>query len=476
MGYILFPNPSIKTNFRFTTDMGIFDTKCSKCGSTEHAREDCPHDFFSTKCSKCGSNNHSSNECPHGFLSSKCSKCGSRDHSSENCPQGVFSTKCSNCGSREHSRNECPHDVFSTKCSRCGSRDHASNACPQRGYGRNSGSSTFSGGGGGELDSIKLIGIIIGICAALAVLVLALTIAPFVLLIIYVATMRKNPLWAVGGMVVSLILALDFGNEGWLWRNIYSDWKIGAQSNMFMVYLVMMGIITGFLAEKSLRDFWPYNKEGKWLERPIIRGLSMVLVLALIFLLPGFMKYNKLEKLNNMTYSDGSQRNEQPKTRSHPKPSPRVNPPRHERVAPRQQQTRQQPQQQTASITGDLVNVRSAPQVSSHNKVGILNRGDRVTILETRVPSNHSNLMLTIGSTEITLSDGSLHTLDKGKAVTLMQKMANGLAKVKTTLPNNRNVLGTVPFRQLKSSSGSTWFRVQKGSLIGWVHGDFVRN
>ncbi len=320
------------------------------------------------------------------------------------------------------------------------------------------------------MGGIKLIGFIIAICIALAVLVLALTIAPFVLLIIYLATLRRNPWWAIGGMVVSIILAWDFGNAGWLWRTIYEDWQIGTQANMFLLYLVMLGITTGFLAEKFLRDTWPYDQQGKWLERPIFRGIAMVLGLGLIFLLPGFMVHSKLQRTQNIGTYGAGQHKTQPYVQPRPQPSYQGQHRNNGRAAP-QQQT----QQRFASITGDRVNVRSAPQISSRNKLGILNRGDRVTILASQVPASNSNAMLTIGSTTITLNGGSLRTLEKGKAVTLLQKLPNGRAKVKTTLPNNQTIIGTVLFRQLKSSQGSTWYRVQKGNMIGWVHGDFVR-
>jgi len=111
--------------------MGLFESSCSKCGSKEHATENCPHGIFSSKCSHCGSNNHASSSCPHGIFSSKCSKCGSKDHNSSDCPQGIFSSKCSRCGSKEHNSSNCPHGIFSTKCSKCGSNNHATKDCQQ---------------------------------------------------------------------------------------------------------------------------------------------------------------------------------------------------------------------------------------------------------------------------------------------------------------------------------------------------------
>jgi hypothetical protein len=111
--------------------MGLFSSSCSKCGSTEHAFEDCPHSFFSKECSKCGSTEHAFEDCPHSFISKECSKCGSTEHAFEDCPHSFFSKECSKCGSTEHAFEDCPHSFFSKECSKCGSVNHATQDCPQ---------------------------------------------------------------------------------------------------------------------------------------------------------------------------------------------------------------------------------------------------------------------------------------------------------------------------------------------------------
>lgn len=108
----------------------LFPTECSKCGSSEHATNDCPHGLLSSKCGKCGSVEHATSDCPHGLLSSKCAKCGSSAHATSDCPHGLLSSKCAKCGSTEHATDDCPHGLLSSKCSKCGSIDHATRDCP----------------------------------------------------------------------------------------------------------------------------------------------------------------------------------------------------------------------------------------------------------------------------------------------------------------------------------------------------------
>ena len=85
------------------------DTKCAKCGSTEHATEDCPQGILDSKCTNCGSTEHATDDCPHGILDSKCAKCGSTEHATNDCPHGILDTKCAHCGSKDHSTEQCPH-------------------------------------------------------------------------------------------------------------------------------------------------------------------------------------------------------------------------------------------------------------------------------------------------------------------------------------------------------------------------------
>jgi hypothetical protein len=146
--------------------MGVFDSNCTRCGSREHATENCPHGFLSKKCSRCGSIDHATDDCPHGIFSSKCSRCGSREHTSSDCPHGIFSSKCSKCGSKEHSSSDCPHGVFSNKCGRCGSKNHATEKCPNGALG-----SLFKGTGsaGGDSGCGALIGILLVIALLLVV-------------------------------------------------------------------------------------------------------------------------------------------------------------------------------------------------------------------------------------------------------------------------------------------------------------------
>jgi hypothetical protein len=110
--------------------MGMFSSSCSRCGSKEHAYEDCPHSMFSKACSKCGSTEHAFDDCPHAYFSKECSRCGSVEHAFEDCPHAFFSKECSKCGSVEHAFEDCPHSFFSKECSKCGSINHATHECP----------------------------------------------------------------------------------------------------------------------------------------------------------------------------------------------------------------------------------------------------------------------------------------------------------------------------------------------------------
>ncbi len=108
----------------------IADTKCRRCGSTEHATDDCPHGILDTKCAKCGSTEHATEDCPQGILDSKCTNCGSTEHATDDCPHGILDSKCAKCGSTEHATNDCPHGILDTKCAHCGSKDHSTEQCP----------------------------------------------------------------------------------------------------------------------------------------------------------------------------------------------------------------------------------------------------------------------------------------------------------------------------------------------------------
>jgi hypothetical protein len=112
--------------------MGLTSICCGRCGSKEHATDDCPHEFFSTKCERCGSVDHAAGDCPRGFFSAECGRCGSKEHATDDCPHEFFSTKCERCGSVDHAAEDCPRGFFSNECARCGSKNHNVEHCPHR--------------------------------------------------------------------------------------------------------------------------------------------------------------------------------------------------------------------------------------------------------------------------------------------------------------------------------------------------------
>ncbi len=116
--------------------MGMFETKCAYCESTEHATDDCPHGILSgNACANCGSKEHATDDCSHGLLSgNECAQCGSVDHATDDCPHGLLSgNKCAQCGSTEHATDDCPHGILSeNKCGYCGSKHHSTDQCPQQ--------------------------------------------------------------------------------------------------------------------------------------------------------------------------------------------------------------------------------------------------------------------------------------------------------------------------------------------------------
>ena len=63
-----------------------FSKECDRCGSKDHATEDCPHGAFSKQCDRCGAKNHATEDCPHGAFSKQCDRCGSKDHATKDCP------------------------------------------------------------------------------------------------------------------------------------------------------------------------------------------------------------------------------------------------------------------------------------------------------------------------------------------------------------------------------------------------------
>lgn len=242
--------------------MALFDDRCSRCGSTEHASEDCPHGFFSDKCGRCGSVNHATDDCPQGFFSEKCSRCGSRDHASNDCPHGFFSDKCSRCGSVNHATEDCPHGFFSDKCSRCGSIDHATDDCPQGFFAtrqRQRQTARDDDSDGWEDGLIKL-----GIGAAIVVAVVWFVfsvVIPLILIntacIAMVAGLTV-PKWRtrlLGLSVAGLIYAIFDYNNGWATATLAEN--VTALQSWIKTFLYLnlgCGLVSAFLLGKDMLD------------------------------------------------------------------------------------------------------------------------------------------------------------------------------------------------------------------------------
>ena len=198
---------------------------CGRCGSKEHATDDCPHEFFSTKCERCGSVDHVASECPRGFFSTECGRCGSKEHSTDDCPHEFFSTQCDRCGAVNHATDACPHGFLSRKCDRCGSLNHASDDCPQGFFPtRKSEERAQTQSSSDESGCAKVIGALIGIAIAVAVVIwllanvvlpLALLNSALILTIVAVTVKQRKALFAGLAFAGAGYMLVDVSN-GWL--------------------------------------------------------------------------------------------------------------------------------------------------------------------------------------------------------------------------------------------------------------------
>jgi hypothetical protein len=301
--------------------MELFSSECKHCGSKEHSSSDCPHGIFSSKCKHCESVEHSSSDCPHGIFSSKCKHCGSVDHSSDNCPQGIFSTKCKHCESTEHSSNDCPHGIFSSKCKHCGSVNHSSNDCPQGLFAtREKSSSKNYSPPQDEVSTIFFFvkwGIIIAV--ALFVIMVAVFLAPLILLIWYLIKKREMQWVAILGMVFSAYLIFDIISGGFITSSMMKMQRTGEEKYLALGYFVVLVTTLGFFIDKYTSMKIPISNNGNFFEqknikerRPFIAGFSLLLlVIFSIFQFVSFSGNDSKNPYNNSNVSNTNNNNQE---------------------------------------------------------------------------------------------------------------------------------------------------------------------
>ena len=231
--------------------MGVFESDCRHCGSTEHASENCPHGIFSSKCRHCGSVGHSSDDCPHDIFSNKCRHCGSVDHSSDDCPHDIFSSKCRHCGSINHSSDDCPHGIFASKCRHCRSVDHASDNCPQGLLAsprpnRISAVSDDDDAVGGCLGKLVIGGLAVGVAIwliSVAILLLIINVSVVALAAAYFYPRFRT--WLIPISAVGTISSIAIHNSAWSDRIFRNDLSIISEFQNPMFYI---GVFSGLVA------------------------------------------------------------------------------------------------------------------------------------------------------------------------------------------------------------------------------------
>lgn len=264
--------------------MGLFSSKCGKCGSLDHATSDCPHGLFSSKCGKCGSLGHATKDCPHGLFSSKCGKCGSKSHATSDCPHGLFSSKCDKCGSKNHKTSNCPHGLFSSKCGKCGSKNHSTSDCPHGLFGKR-GSSIFSipkEEGAWIFFFVKWAMII---TIVIFVFFVAIFLAPLILLIWYLVKKREIQWIAIVGILIATYLTYDILYGGFVSNDMMNIRQTGEERYLALGYFIVLVITLGFLLDKYTSENIPISTKGNFFEkrniqerRPIIVGFSFLLL------------------------------------------------------------------------------------------------------------------------------------------------------------------------------------------------------
>lgn len=271
--------------------MGLFSTECGRCGSKEHATDNCPHEFLSTKCERCGSVDHATGDCPRGIFTTECGRCGSKEHATDNCPHEFFSTKCERCGSVDHATGDCPAGIFSTECGRCGSKNHSEEQCPhrlfapERRYPTNpSGAGQSSGMGCGALIAIYMgLGIlliaIVWFVLALAIPLLVIDIAAIALIASLIRKQLSKFLLPLS--IAGAFLTVADYNLGWFTKALATNVPFLAAMIPVLLYVnVLAGLIAAYLLIRTFMNKRnpPLENAGEFTKRNLIAMGCLLLV------------------------------------------------------------------------------------------------------------------------------------------------------------------------------------------------------
>lgn len=131
----------------------------------------------------------------------------------------------------------------------------------------------------------------------------------------------------------------------------------------------------------------------------------------------------------------------------------------------------------TGRIKGNNVNIRDNPSTDGSTVISRLNNGERVLILDTSIQSD-GNSLVTLKKTSIEMTDGTVKTLQKGKALFMEDKALNleGRYYVGVNL-SGKIEHGYVARRDVSSTRGKAWYKIRFGAnQEGWVYQDFIRD
>lgn len=128
-------------------------------------------------------------------------------------------------------------------------------------------------------------------------------------------------------------------------------------------------------------------------------------------------------------------------------------------------------------IIGQNVIIRSSHSTES-SKRGVLSLNQIVSILDVYYPSNNRNEAILKVSTNFydEYSGSYSFTLNRGKAVKIIEALENYKFRIVFTMTNGRRGLATINGNNLEFINGDKWYKIQTyGGAVGWVFGKYVQ-
>jgi hypothetical protein len=128
-------------------------------------------------------------------------------------------------------------------------------------------------------------------------------------------------------------------------------------------------------------------------------------------------------------------------------------------------------------IIGQNVIIRSSHSTES-SKRGVLSLNQIVSILDVYYPSNNRNEAILKVSTNFydEYSGSYSFTLNRGKAVKIIEALGNNKYRIAFTMTNGRRGFATIYGSNLEFINGDKWYKIQTYSgTVGWVFGKYVQ-